>query len=119
MGRVTSSAVVLTVFHASCISREVQFSMGDKAQKFSEVEWSTRRKEKAELFPPVWVVLVVVVGGGEWLFFAFLLSEDPGDTQGRAENRVDQKGSPPQRQPQAMHTEAWLAEDTFRLSKLV
>lgn len=30
-------------------------------------KWSTRRKEKAELFPPVWVVLVVVVvvvGGG-------------------------------------------------------
>lgn len=49
----------------------------------------------------------------------FILCEDPGDRQGRAENRVDQRGSPPHSQPQAARTEACLAEDIFLLSKLV
>lgn len=108
------------VLHGSCISREVQFSVGDEAQKFSKVTWSTRRKEKAELFPFVWVGFV-----GFWVFFfpvsfvyIFLLSEDPGYIWGRVENGVDQKGSPPHGQPQAVHTEAWSAQE-FLLSKLV
>lgn len=93
--------------------------MGDKAQKFSEVVYQKKRKSRVVPSCLGCFGCCCCCCWGGVLFFAFLLSEDPGDTQGRAENRADEKGSPPQRQPQAVHTEARLAEDTFWLSKLV